>query len=61
LVRTLEEFIIFFGETRLCSVSRELSKLFEENKRGTIREVCDHFRDKPVKGELVIIIAGRDL
>jgi 16S rRNA (cytidine1402-2'-O)-methyltransferase len=60
LVKTLEEFITYFGENRTCSVSRELTKLFEENKRGTLREVCDHFKEKPVKGEIVIIVGGRD-
>ena len=58
LVKTLEEFIGYFGENRLCSVSRDLSKMFEENKRGTLREVCDHFIEKGVKGEIVIIVAG---
>ena len=61
LVKTLEEFIQYFGEGRLCSVSRELTKMFEENKRGTLREVCDHFRDKTVKGELVIIVAAKHI
>ncbi len=60
LVKTLEEFITYFGEDRLCSVSRELTKLFEENKRGTLREVCDHFRGKTVKGEIVIILAAKN-
>ena len=60
LVKTLEEFIIYFGEVRSCSVSRELSKLFEENKRGTLREVADYFKEKTVKGEIVIIVAGKN-
>ncbi len=60
LVKTLEEFIIYFGEVRLCSVSRELTKLFEENKRGTLREVADYFKEKTVKGEIVIVVAGKD-
>ena len=60
LVKTLEEFIGYFGENRPCSVSRELSKMFEENKRGTLREVADHFKEKTVKGEIVIIIAGKE-
>jgi 16S rRNA (cytidine1402-2'-O)-methyltransferase len=59
LVKTLEEFITYFGEDRLCSVSRELTKLFEENKRGTLREVVDHFNQKTVKGEIVIIVEGK--
>jgi len=60
LVKTLEEFITYFGERRLCSVSRELTKLFEENKRGTLRDVVDYFSTKPVKGEIVIVVAGKD-
>lgn len=60
LVKTLEEFITYFGERRLCSVSRELTKLFEENKRGTLRDVVDYFSTKPVKGEMVIVVAGKD-
>ena len=58
LVKTLEEFITYFGEKRQCAVSRELSKMFEENKRGTLREVADYFKEKTVKGEIVIIVAG---
>ena len=58
LVKTLEEFILYFGPERNCSVSRELSKLFEENKRGTLREVADYFIAKTVKGEIVIVLAG---
>jgi 16S rRNA (cytidine1402-2'-O)-methyltransferase len=60
LVRTLEDFIEYFGADRPASVSRELSKLFEENFRGTLREICDHFRQKTVKGEIVIVVAGKD-
>lgn len=58
LVKTLEEFILYFGSERNCSVSRELTKLFEENKRGTLREVADYFTTKTVKGEIVIVLAG---
>lgn len=58
LVKTLREFIQYFGEERLCCVSRELSKLFEENKRGSLQEVCDHFKEKNPKGEIVIVVAG---
>ena len=60
LVKTLEEFIVYFGPERNCSVSRELSKLFEENKRGTLREVADYFTAKTVKGEIVIVLAGSE-
>ena len=60
LVKTLEEFIQFFGEDRQCCVSRELTKMFEENKRGTLKDVCDHFKRKNVKGEIVIILQGKN-
>lgn len=60
LVKTLEEFIEYFGAERNCSVTRELSKLFEENKRGTLREVCEYFTTKTVKGEIVIVIQGKE-
>lgn len=60
LVKTLEELITYFGAERLCCVSRELTKMFEENARGTLREVCDHFKQKEVKGEIVIVIQGTD-
>jgi 16S rRNA (cytidine1402-2'-O)-methyltransferase len=59
LVKTLNDFIEYFGADRLCSVSRELTKKFEENKRGTLLEVHDHFNAKPVKGELVIVVQGK--
>ena len=59
LVKTLEEFIQHFGGERQCCVSRELSKLFEENKRGTLQEVCSYFKEKGVKGEIVIVVAGK--
>ncbi len=59
LVKTLEEFITYFGAERKCSVSRELSKLFEENARGTLTEVCEHFKQKDVRGEIVIVVAGK--
>ena len=58
LVKTLEDCIEYFGAERQCCVSRELTKMFEENKRGTLQEVCDHFKLKPVKGEIVIIVQG---
>lgn len=60
LVRTLEDCILYLGADRQCCVSRELTKIFEENKRGTLQEVCDHFKQKPVKGEIVIIVQGKN-
>lgn len=59
LVKTLSHFIEYFGAERKCSVSRELSKKFEENKRGTLQEVHDYFNAKSVKGEIVIVVEGR--
>src|SRR6266496_4558780 len=55
LVKTLQEFIQYFGAGRLCCVSRELTKLFEENARGTLQEVYEHFQQKDVKGEIVLV------
>lgn len=60
LVKTLSHFIEYFGAERKCSVSRELSKKFEENKRGTLQEVHDYFNAKSVKGEIVIVVEGRN-
>jgi 16S rRNA (cytidine1402-2'-O)-methyltransferase len=60
LVKTLEQMMSYFGEDRQCSVSRELTKKFEENFRGTIKEVHEHFSEKGVKGEIVIVIAGKE-
>ncbi|MEO5947730.1 MAG: 16S rRNA (cytidine(1402)-2'-O)-methyltransferase [Chitinophagaceae bacterium] len=59
LVKTLTEFATYFGEERQCSVSRELSKMFEENKQGNLKEVAAHFSEKTVKGEIVIVVAGK--
>jgi 16S rRNA (cytidine1402-2'-O)-methyltransferase len=58
LVKTLADFILYFGAERKCCVSRELTKKFEENKRGTLQEVHDYFNEKGVKGEIVIVVEG---
>ncbi len=60
LVKTLEDFITYFGPDRPCCVSRELTKMFEENKRGSLQEVRDHFAEKGVKGEIVMIVEGKN-
>lgn len=60
LVKTLEELAQYFGQDRLCSVSRELSKLFEENKWGTLKDVGAYFKAKEVKGEIVLIVQGKE-
>jgi 16S rRNA (cytidine1402-2'-O)-methyltransferase len=59
LLKTLNEFIQYFGADRNCCVSRELTKKFEENKRGTLQEVHDFFNEKTVKGEIVIVVEGK--
>jgi 16S rRNA (cytidine1402-2'-O)-methyltransferase len=58
LIKALEQFSEFFGSERKASVSRELSKMFEENKRGTIQEILEHFKAKQIKGEIVIVVEG---
>jgi 16S rRNA (cytidine1402-2'-O)-methyltransferase len=60
LVKTLEDLVQYFGAGRQCCVSRELTKMFEENARGSLQEVLEHFRQKTVKGEIVIIIQGKE-
>lgn len=60
LVKTLEEMATYFGADRQCCVSRELTKMFEENKRGSLTEVAAYFREKQVKGEIVLVVAGQE-
>ena len=60
LTKTLQDLIEYFGSERQCCVSRELTKMFEENARGSLQEVLDHFKQKTVKGEIVIIIQGKE-
>ena len=59
LSKTLAHFSEFFGSNRLISVSRELTKLYEENRRGTIEDVLKHYLEYPPKGELVIVVSGK--
>jgi 16S rRNA (cytidine1402-2'-O)-methyltransferase len=58
LVKTLQQLAEHFGPSRKASVSRELTKIHEENARGTIHELIAHFSDKTVKGEIVLIVEG---
>ncbi len=60
LVKTLTDFATYFGNERQVSVSRELTKLYEETKRGTTIEVAAYYSNKPPKGELVIVVAGKE-
>jgi 16S rRNA (cytidine1402-2'-O)-methyltransferase len=59
LIKTLQEFITYFGAERTVSVSRELTKLFEETKRGKIPEVIAYFESKTIKGEIVVVLEGK--
>jgi 16S rRNA (cytidine1402-2'-O)-methyltransferase len=59
LVKTLTQLSEYLGEERLAAVSRELSKLYEENARGTLSELITHFSAKTIKGEIVIVVAGK--
>lgn len=59
LIKTLTQFVEYFGEDRPVSVSRELTKLYEETVRGTLNEVLSHFTDKPPKGEFVVVVGGK--
>ena len=58
LIKTLEQFIEYFGKHRIISVSREISKIYEETKRGNIFEIKTYFQKKKPKGEFVIIVDG---
>lgn len=59
LVKTLGHFLEYFGKNRQVSVSRELTKLFEETIRGTVSKVLEYYTNKPPKGEIVIVVDGR--
>lgn len=59
LLKTLGNFVEYFGSERPVSVSRELTKIYEETIRGTLEEVLQYFTDKPAKGEIVIVVAGK--
>ena len=59
LVKTLAQFIEYFGADRPITVSRELTKLHEETVRGTAEEVLKHFENKPPKGEIVVVVSGK--
>jgi len=60
LLKTLEQLVIFCGPDRACSVSRELTKHFEETIRGTVSEVLAHFQSKEPRGEFVIVVGGKE-
>lgn len=59
LLKTLGQFAEYFGKDRQVSVSRELTKIYEETQRGTIEQVIEHYTQKPPKGEIVLIVEGK--
>lgn len=59
VVKCLEQFAEVFGPDRPVSVSRELTKKFEETLRGTVSELLDHFRTTEPRGEFVLVVAGK--
>lgn len=59
LLKTLANFAEYFGNDRDVSVSRELTKIYEETVRGSAEEVMEHFSKNPIKGEFVIVVAGK--
>lgn len=61
LLKTLSQFAEVFGPNRPGSVSRELTKMFEENRRGPLSELIAYFAEKPIKGELVICVQGKEV
>lgn len=61
LIKSLEQFAEYMGPDRKASVSRELSKFFEENRRGTLTELIEYFSSKAIKGEIVIVLEGYQL
>lgn len=60
ILKALEELAIYCGPERQASISRELTKVFEETVRGTLPELIQYFREHPVKGEFVIILSGKN-
>lgn len=60
LLKTLADFITYFGEDRPASVSREISKMHEETFRGTLAEIKLHFESKAIKGEFVLVVQGKN-
>lgn len=60
ILKTIDEFIQIFGPERQASISREISKMYEETVRGTLEEIKQHFESNPIKGEFVCCVAGHE-
>ena len=58
LLKTLPDFITTFGADRQASISRELTKVHEETQRGTLQELLEYYKDKNIKGEIVLVLSG---
>jgi len=58
LIKTLEQLALYFGTERMVCVSRELTKIYEENRRGQVMEVLEWYKAHPPKGEIVIVVEG---
>lgn len=58
LLKTLTDFITTFGADRQASISRELTKVYEETQRGTLQELLEYYKDKNIKGEIVLVLSG---
>lgn len=58
LLKTLTDFITTFGADRQASISRELTKVHEETQRGTLQELLEYYKDKNIKGEIVVVLSG---
>lgn len=61
VAKTLQQFAEYFGAERKCCVSRELSKMFEENRRGTLVELSEFYKTNAIKGEVVIVVEGKEV
>lgn len=59
LLKTLQELLPYFGENRRASISRELTKIYEQTQRGTLLELLSYFKEHPPKGEFVLVIEGK--
>lgn len=59
ILKALKQYSEYFGEERQISISREISKLHEEILRGSLKEVIEQLEQKPIKGEIVVVIAGK--
>ena len=59
IVKTLNDILMFFGNDRMMSISREMTKIYEETSRGSIKYALDHFKRELPKGEFVLCISGK--